>query len=77
MRCTDSKGAGTQKEITEKVKPMKVHLPENAFMGFLLSSFADFILQNALYINLPSLSVIPAIFKPESSLFIKLWMPDC
>lgn len=38
MRCTDSKGAGTQKEITEKAKPMKVHLSENAFMGFLLSS---------------------------------------
>ena len=43
MRCADSKGAGTQEGITEKVKPMKVHLPENAFMGFPLSSAGVFL----------------------------------
>ncbi len=38
MRCNDSKGTRAQKVITKKVKPMKVYLSENAFMGLLLSS---------------------------------------
>jgi proteasome lid subunit RPN8/RPN11 len=38
MRRIDSKGTRTQKEITRKIKPMKVYLSENAFMGLLLSS---------------------------------------
>lgn len=38
MRSNDSPGTGTQKVITKRMKPMKVYLSENAFMGILLSS---------------------------------------
>ena len=37
MRRYNSKDPGAQKELRKRVKPMKVYLSENAFMGLLLS----------------------------------------